>query len=93
MVDALWATLAAVAFCEIALVGRLWWESGSGDGALASWGGLLEALLWLIPVGFAGACVGTGVAIGMGWKRRWISGAVVGAVFGLAAVAWAGGMF
>jgi len=94
MVDALWATLAAVLFCEAALIGQLWWESGSGGGGpLANWGGLLEALLWIVPVGFIGACAGTGIAVGMGWKRRWIAGAVVGSLFGLAAIAWAGSMF
>ena len=93
MVDALWATLAAVLLCQAVLIGQLWWESGSSGGPVVHRGGLLEALLWLIPAGFIGACAGTGVAAGMGWKRRWISGAVVGALFGLAAIAWAGGMF
>jgi len=93
MVDVLWATLVAILFCEAALIGLLWWESGSGGGPLESWGGLLEALLWLAPAGFIGACAGTGVALGMGWKRRWLAGAVVGVLFGLIAVAWANGMF
>lgn len=90
VVDALWSTLTAVGFGEVVLVGWLWWESGSGGGGIvANLGGLFEALLWLTPTAFIGACIGVALSSGMGWTRRWVSGAVVGALVVVAAIIWA----
>lgn len=94
LADAGTATFYAVVLVEAVLIATVWWESRAGGPAvLSQWGGFLEALLWVVPVGFVGACAGTALAAGMGWKPRWRTGLLVGAIAGLVAVAMAGGYF